>query len=121
MLMSPAAERPHVPSLSRLWPAEVIVPEQSLAPLLATIVFVKMALADWKLWMPPAPALAPVAEFPLMVLLLRVKMADWKVRMPPALAPRRVRRCRSLTRGFVRPLVVQQWILPRIRVHSGAC
>ena len=73
LLMSPAAEKPHVLSLSKLCPREVMVPEQSFPLLLATIVFLKVTTANWRDEMPPVPL--PV--LPLTVLLLRCKAANW--------------------------------------------
>ena len=73
LLMSPGPVRPQLPSLSRLCPREVMVPEQSFPLLLATIVFLKVTTANWKDEMPPVPL--PV--LPLTVLLLRCKAANW--------------------------------------------
>ena len=71
--MSPTAARPQLPSLSKLWPADVMEPEQSLVPLFAMIVFFAVVTADWKVSIPSLSE----PELPVTVLLLSVRVADW--------------------------------------------
>src|SRR5439155_5385044 len=79
-LRSPGPERPHVPSLSRLWPSEVtsVLPQSPPAVLLATIVFLSVKAATRGKQAPrpppvpsPRPGLAPLL---LTVLLMTVPL-----------------------------------------------
>lgn len=86
-LRSPGAAKPHVLPLSRLWPWEVIVPEQLPPELLfATMVFfmnTKNMGAPLGFQMLPPPL---GAEFPSMVLLVTVSVPTF-CNPPPRLAP----------------------------------
>src|SRR5262245_8876448 len=74
--MSPEPEKPQVFALSRLWPLEVIAPEQ-LAPkvLFATIVFFSVIVAFAPLFVMPPPLLLAIVTFVSLAAVRRLYMA----------------------------------------------
>ena len=82
LLMSPVPARPQLPSLSRLWPRDVMALEQSLAPLFAMIVFFAVVTADWNVSI-PSVLLTPPAALLVPVRLLIVTVTYGRFSIPP--------------------------------------
>ena len=79
MLISPLSVRPQVPSLSRLWPTEVIGSPHSSCPLLAMMVFLTVTVVPLLLLMPLLLLKAIV-----LLLIVAVPRLPFENPLPPA-------------------------------------